>query len=178
MREIRPVEIEIPEGISVRLSEGVLYVKGDRGECSKDFNKIKVKIEVKEGKITLSPMGKKKSDYAILNTAASHIRNLFKGVKEGYVYKLKIVYSHFPISVKVKDGYILIENFYGEKAPRKAKVMGKLTKVSVSGDDVIVEGPCLEEVSQTAANIEQATRVKEKDQRIFLDGVYVYERKK
>jgi large subunit ribosomal protein L6 len=178
LREIRPVEIEIPEGISVRLSEGVLYVKGDRGECSKDFNKIKVKIEVKEGKITLSPMGKKKSDYAILNTAASHIRNLFKGVKEGYVYKLKIVYSHFPISVKVKDGYILIENFYGEKAPRKAKVMGKLTKVSVSGDDVIVEGPCLEEVSQTAANIEQATRVKEKDQRIFLDGVYVYERKK
>jgi large subunit ribosomal protein L6 len=34
----------------------------------------------------------------------------------------------------------------------------------------------LEEVSQTAANIEQATKVKRKDPRIFLDGLYVYER--
>lgn len=178
MREVKPVEIEIPKGISVRFSEGVLYVKGDKGECSKDFNKVRVNLKVKGGKMILLPMGKKKSDYAILNTAASHIRNLFKGVKEGYVYKLKIVYSHFPISIKVKDGYIYIENFYGERAPRKAKVVGRLTKVSVSGDDVIVEGPCLEEVSQTAANIEQATRIKEKDQRIFLDGVYIYEKKK
>jgi large subunit ribosomal protein L6 len=31
-------------------------------------------------------------------------------------------------------------------------------------------------VSQTAANIESSTRVKGKDQRVFLDGLYIYSR--
>ena len=44
-------------------------------------------------------------------------------------------------------------------------------------EDVTVEGINLEDVSQTAANIEQATKVKNKDPRVFLDGLYVYERK-
>jgi large subunit ribosomal protein L6 len=35
----------------------------------------------------------------------------------------------------------------------------------------------LEEVSQTAANIEKATSMKDKDPRVFLDGIYVFEKK-
>lgn len=178
MKEIRPIELEIPEEVSVRLEEGILYVKGPGGECAKDFNKIRVKIRVEGRKIVLEAMGRKRSDFAVLNTAKKHVLNLFKGVRDGYTYKLKIVYSHFPITVKVKGDTVYIENFLGEKSPRKAKIVGKLTKVTVSGDDIIVQGPCLEEVSQTAANIEQATRIKEKDLRVFLDGVYIYERGK
>ena len=49
-------------------------------------------------------------------------------------------------------------------------------KVKVQGEDIIVEGLNLENVSQTAANIEQATKVKNKDPRVFLDGIYVFER--
>ena len=49
-------------------------------------------------------------------------------------------------------------------------------KVKVSGDDVIVQGINIEEVSQTAANIEQATKIKNRDPRRFLDGIYVYEK--
>ncbi len=178
MKEIRPVVLEIPEDVTMKLEEGIVYVKGPKGECAKDFNRIKVRIRVEGRKVIIEAMGKKRSDYAILNAAKKHILNLFKGVREGYTYKLKIVYSHFPITVRVKDNIVYIENFLGERAPRKAKIVGKLTKVTVSGDDVIVQGPCLEEVSQTAANIEQATRIKEKDLRVFLDGVYIYEKGK
>lgn len=178
MKEIKPVELEIPEDVTMKLEEGIVYVKGPKGGCAKDFNKIKVKIRIERKKVVIEAMGKKKSDYAILNAAKKHILNLFKGVREGYTYKLKIVYSHFPITVRVKDNIVYIENFLGERAPRKAKIVGKLTKVTISGDDVIVQGPCLEEVSQTAANIEQATRIKEKDLRVFLDGVYIYEKGK
>jgi len=46
----------------------------------------------------------------------------------------------------------------------------------VKGEDVIVQGLDIEDVSQTAANIERATKVKRKDPRVFLDGIYVYER--
>jgi large subunit ribosomal protein L6 len=48
--------------------------------------------------------------------------------------------------------------------------------VKIEPEDIIVEGVNLEDVSQTAANIEQATRIRRKDPRVFLDGIYVYEK--
>jgi len=54
-----------------------------------------------------------------------------------------------------------------------AKIVGDV-KVIVDKEDVIVKGLDIEAVAQTAANIEQATRIKRKDPRVFLDGIYVY----
>jgi large subunit ribosomal protein L6 len=85
------------------------------------------------------------------------------------------VFSHFPISVKLQGRSIIIENFTGERRGRSIKLIGDV-KVKIEPDDIIVEGIDLEHVSQTAANIEQATRVRNKDPRVFLDGIYVYER--
>jgi large subunit ribosomal protein L6 len=100
---------------------------------------------------------------------------MITGVTKGFSYKLKIVFSHFPISVKLQDKFVLIENFTGERRARKVKTVGDV-KVKIEAEDIIVEGVNLEDVSQTAANIEQATRVRRKDPRVFLDGIYVYER--
>jgi large subunit ribosomal protein L6 len=100
---------------------------------------------------------------------------MIKGVTKGFTYKMKIVFSHFPITVKVKGNLLSIENFTGERNPRKAKIMGA-TKVMVKGEDIILQGISLEDVSQTAANIQNATKIKVKDPRVFLDGIYVYEK--
>ncbi|TRO43562.1 50S ribosomal protein L6, partial [Candidatus Bathyarchaeota archaeon] len=118
----------------------------------------------------------RKKEASLVGTINSHIQNMITGVEKGFLYKLKIVFSHFPISVKVQDKVVLIENFTGERRARKAKIIGDV-KVKVESEDVTVEGINLEDVSQTAANIEQATKVKNKDPRVFLDGLYVYERK-
>jgi large subunit ribosomal protein L6 len=99
---------------------------------------------------------------------------MIKGVEKGYTYKLKIIFAHFPISVKVKGKELHVENFYGERSARISKIVGDATKVSVVGEDVVIQGPSLENVSQTAANIELSTKTKGKDQRVFLDGLYVY----
>ncbi len=77
--------------------------------------------------------------------------------------------------MKVQGKEILIENFTGERRERRIKILGD-AKIKIEPDDIIVEGANLEDVSQTAANIEQATRVRGKDPRVFLDGMYVYER--
>ena len=69
----------------------------------------------------------------------------------------------------------MIENFTGERSPRVVEIVGG-TKVKVRGEDIIVQGTNIEDVSQTAANIQQATKIKRKDPRVFLDGIYVYER--
>ncbi len=96
---------------------------------------------------------------------------------KGYLYRMKVVFAHFPVTVKVKGDTVGVENFMGERSARSAKIVGDC-KVSVEGDDIIIKGVSLEDVGQTAANLEQATKIKRKDQRIFLDGIYVYEKKK
>jgi large subunit ribosomal protein L6 len=169
------VSIPIPEKISAMLEGSILTVSGPLGSIKKDFSKVRVYIGMSEGKIKIKSYSDKRSDLAVLGTASSHLRNMFKGVTGGYKYRLKVVSAHFPISVKVKGSDVLIENFYGEKAPRIAKIVGPC-KVSVEGDDVVVQGLSKDDVGQTAANIEAATTVKRKDQRVFLDGVYIYER--
>lgn len=170
-------EIKIPEGVQVTLRKNMLQVKGKLGSTYKNFKKIPVNLEVSEDKVRLKATGTRKKDYAILNTAHSIIGNLCEGVQTGYTVKLKIVFAHFPITVKTQDKMILIENFQGERSARVAKIIGN-TKVTPKGEDVIVTGPVLTDVTQTAANIQQGTKVKNKDHRVFLDGIYIYEKTK
>jgi large subunit ribosomal protein L6 len=108
---------------------------------------------------------------------SSLVRNMVTGVTQGYTYKLKVVFAHFPVTVKLKGNTVNVENFMGERSARITNIIGDC-KVSVDGDDIIIKGVSLADVGQTSANLEQATKIKRKDQRIFLDGVYVYEKKK
>ena len=97
------------------------------------------------------------------------------GVIHGVTYKMKVVFAHFPPNVKVEGDRLIVENFYGEKAPRSAKILKGVT-VTVQGDDVILEGIDVETVGQTAANIQHSTKLRRKDPRKFHDGIYVYEK--
>src|ERR671917_212216 len=124
--------------------------------------------------VSIKTYGTRKRDLAVTNTARSIIEGMIKGVEKGYTYKLKIIFAHFPISVKVKGKEVQVENFFGERSARVSRIMGDATKVSVVGEDVLIQGPSLEDVSQTAANIELSTKIKGKDQRVFLDGLYIY----
>ncbi len=170
-------ELEIPEGVTVTYNKPMITVQGPLGKTWKSFKKIPVTIEVIEGKVLFKAQGTRNKNRAIMNTARSLIRNLCEGVVEGYTIKMKIVFSHFPITVKVDGKTVLIENFQGERAARKTKIWGD-TKVVPKGDDVIITGHVLTDVSQTAAEIENGSRVKNKDHRVFLDGVYKFEKKK
>jgi len=169
--------LEIPEGINVTMKKHMIQFQGPLGKTFKSFRKIPVNIEINDGKLTLKSQGTRKRDYSILHTARSLIKNIFEGLLEGYTIKMKVVYAHFPITVKVKEKTILIENFQGERAPRTTTIVGN-TKIVPKGEDVILTGEVWTDITQTAANIELKTKVKNKDHRVFLDGIYVYEKKK
>jgi large subunit ribosomal protein L6 len=167
--------IQIPDDVEVTIEGKKVTVKGAKGTLTRDFSHIPISIELYEKTIRVWAEWPRKKEAALVGTIYSHIQNMITGVRKGFTYKLKIVFSHFPISIKVKDKTILIENLTGERSPRKVKIVGDV-QVKVLSEDVIVQGINLEDVSQTAANIEQGTKVKKKDPRVFLDGVYVYER--
>ncbi len=169
--------VEIPEQVTVSLKKSMLGVTGPLGKTFKNFKKIPVSIEIQDKTVSIKTSGSRKKEYAIMNTAKSIIRTLCEGVIEGYTVKMKIVYAHFPITVKVENKEVLIENFQGERSPRKARIHGQ-TKVATKGDEIVLTGPVLSEVTQTSAEIEQKTRIKNKDHRVFLDGIYISSKSK
>jgi large subunit ribosomal protein L6 len=167
-------EVEAPASVMIKKEGNLIQVKGTLGTVKKDFTKLPATVTVEGNKVTIKPYGTRKRDLAVTNTARSIITGMIKGVEKGYTYKLKIIFAHFPISVKVRGKEVHVENFFGERSARVSRIIGDATKVSIVGEDVVIQGPSLEDVSQTAANIEQSTKIKGKDQRVFLDGLYIY----
>ena len=176
MRAIETTKtVEIPEDVEVKVTGRIVTVTGRNGELTRDFSHAPVSINLEGNRVFVQANWPRKKEAAIVGTIRSHIHNMITGSKTGFTYKLMSVFSHFPITVKVNGRTILIENFTGERSPRKAKIIGD-ARVTVKGEEITVQGINIEEVSQTAANIERAAKVKKKDHRVFLDGIYVYER--
>ncbi|MFH1447308.1 MAG: 50S ribosomal protein L6, partial [Candidatus Micrarchaeota archaeon] len=130
------------------------------------FRDNDVTMEAKDGSITIIA-----PESRVTNTIKAHITNMIIGVTEGYKHKMQIVYSHFPITLEIKGSIAVIKNFQGEKKPRRAKIVRE-TKVEVKGQDVLVSGIDKEDVGQTISNLITATKIKNRDSRIFQDGIY------
>lgn len=174
--------LEIPEEVkSVNVIDSTVTVKGKLGEMTRDFRHTGIEIsKSSDNELLLVSYFPRKKDKAKLFTVRSHLRNMFSGTTFGFEYRMKIVFSHFPIRVnpEQKNGLVKIENLYGGRKPRYAKIVGKV-KVKVDGEDVVVEGINKEHVGQTAANIQELTRQRGKRRqspKTFMDGLYVFQK--
>jgi large subunit ribosomal protein L6 len=175
--ELAERTIKIPDGVQLNIDGRKVKIAGANGTLEEDFSHLPVHFAVEDRSLRVYSTWARKREVALVGTALAHIRNMIRGVTSGYTYKLRIVYAHFPMTVKVheKEGKVTIDNFTGEKTPRIARIVGS-AKVKVVSDEIHVQGTRLGEVSQTAANIQAATRIRDKDQRVFLDGIYVFEK--
>ena len=166
------VEIDIPDDVSAEIKNLDLTIEGPNGSVTKTLWYPAVSVAVEDGQIVIESQKGDAKTNATVGTFESHVENMLYGVTEGWEYKMEIYYAHFPMQVNVQGDEVEIENFLGEKAPRHAKVRGD-TQVQVDGEEVVLTGPNKEDVGQTAADIEQLTRVNDKDTRVFQDGVYI-----
>ena len=164
--------VKIPRGVQIAVQGETVRVSGGKSTLTRRLHYPRVLMAVQGDELLIACELPKRKEKAIAGTYAAHVRNMILGVTKGWRYRMKIVYSHFPMKPAVKGAEFIIENFLGERHPRKAPILGD-TKVLIEGDQVVLEGPDLEAVSQTAANIEQATRIKGFDPRVFQDGIYI-----
>ncbi len=166
-------ELQVPADVKVEFSGNIVKASGPKGALEKKLELIKdIKIEVAENKVKVSSENERRKVKALIGTTVAHIKNAVEGVSKGFTYRLRVVYSHFPITVKIEGNRFLIQNFIGERVPRVAKIIGK-TQVKLEGSDVIVTGIDLDEVSHTASRIEQACRIVGYDKKKFMDGIYI-----
>jgi large subunit ribosomal protein L6 len=170
-------KVPLPKGVSFHVEGRTLSARGPLGSVSRPFPSDVVHLEIKKGEaiLTLGLPANRKRAQALLKAWAAHVLNLATGVTVGFEARMKVVAAHFPMKVQVKEDHLLIENFLGEKHPRTASLVPGVS-ASVDGDFVVISGPDVELVGQSAANIERATRIREYDPRVFQDGIYLIER--
>ena len=175
--ELAERTLDIPQGVQLSVDGRLVKVSGPKGVLEEDFSHLPVHFAIEGTTLRVYSSWARKREVALVGTALAHVRNMIRGVVKGYTYKLKVVYAHFPVTIKVheKEKNLTIENFTGEKTPRVIRIVGS-ARVKVVGDEVHVQGSRLGDVSQTAANIQTGTRIIDKDQRVFLDGVYIFEK--
>lgn len=168
-------EVSVPKGVELRLEGKTVEVSGPKGKLSRKFDMPGIKLRADGQSIFIEASSTRRRHKAAVGMIRAHLQNMFKGVTEGFTYKLRVVYSHFPLTMKIENKRVLIHNFLGERAPRVAKIVGN-ARVNLKGEEIIVEGIDKDEVGQTAFNIEQATLIKYRDPRVFQDGCYIVEK--
>ena len=165
-------KIEIPEGIEVNIvGDKVSVKKGDKVN-EREFDLNRIDIKKKGNEIIFEDKKASKKEKRQINTLVAHINNMIKGIQEKFEYKLKVCFSHFPMTVEVKGNEAIIKNFLGERSPRKVKIPAG-AEVKVDKEIITVTAHDKEIAGQAAANFEMKTRITDKDRRIFQDGIFI-----
>ncbi len=165
-------EVRVPEGIKAEKKGSALSVMGPKGTLEREFSSPGIAWKLEESTITLESRNDRRRNLALLGTFAAHMRNMMLGTDKGFEARLKAVYSHFPMKIKVEGNELLIQNFMGERTTRKAAI-SEGVRVDVKKDDIVVSGADRESVGQTAGRIEKAAKVSGFDRRVFQDGIHL-----
>ena len=188
MRTIQSTKsIASPAGVTVAIKSRVVTVTGPKGKLERAFKHIALDMQLVtnesgEKELKVDMWFGNRENVAAIRTICSHIENMIIGVTKGFKYKMRFCYAHFPINVSMdnKSGKEIVEirNFLGEKKVRRIELLDgvKYVRTADVKDQIEISGIDITKVSLSCAQISQATAVKNKDIRKFLDGIYVSER--
>lgn len=168
------LETTLPEEIEAKYKRGTLTVDKEGTEVQKQLKHPQVDVKVQENRVVFKTHTDKKDVKSVAKTFQTHLENMVEGLQNPHTYKLKAVYAHFPMTIKTQGNELIVENFMGERHPRKAKI-GKNVDVTVDEEEITVQSPDKEAASQTAARIEQLSKKGNRDPRTFQDGIYIVE---
>jgi large subunit ribosomal protein L6 len=168
-------KVTIPDGVKVQLDGTQLKVNGPKGQLVRNVRFPQVSVTCDGKEVTIATESTRKEITAMVGTLEAHTKNMIRGVTEGFEYRMKVVYSHFPIQLKLQGNRLEIANFLGEKKARYANIVEGVT-AKVANDEVVLTGIDRELVGTSAANIEHATRIRNRDPRVFQDGIYMVQR--
>jgi large subunit ribosomal protein L6 len=139
--------IQIPEGVTVSLTDGVFTAKNSKGELSKVF-KNNIEIMINGNEITLKPVDDSKFSYALWGTYASHVKNMIAGLTEPYKKQLTLEGVGYRMNLEGKT--IIMSLGFSHEV--RVEVPEGLT-VTVEKNTMTVSGIDKEKVGQFTASI-------------------------
>ena len=145
--------LSIPAGVNVNVENGVVTVKGPKGELTLDLVK-NIEVKVDETGVTVNTLKNDKFTHAMHGTTNANIKNMMIGVSEGYKKGLEIVGVGYKFNVA---GNKLTINA-GYSHPVIMEVPNGITVKSVSNTEIELEGISKEQIGEFAANIRKVRK--------------------
>lgn len=165
-------QIEIPSGVACVLDGRIIKCKKDSAELSRIITDMAISVKIENNKIHFNSQKGNRNQHKIIQSYIKHMANIFSGLSKKFVYKLQAANVHFPMTLKIVGDRLEINNFLGEKVPRKARILPGVL-VEIKGQEITVSSHDKEAAGHTVTNIEKATKIRNRDRRIFQDGIYL-----
>ena len=149
MSRVGSQQIKIPESVEVSFSDGVLKVKGPKGELERKIRSwVEVSIDKENNLLTFAPLSNSREVKALWGTYASHAQNMIQGVTEGFSRKLSV--EGVGYKSEQKDDNIVL--YVGFSHPVEMKIPEGLEAV-VDKASIEIKGIGKESVGDFAAKI-------------------------
>lgn len=150
MSRIGKLPIEIPSGVEVKFANGILTVKGPKGELTQTIDPL-VKLEIADNQITVVPQAETKEARSFHGLYRSLTANMVEGVTKGYQKRLEINGVGYRAQVQGKK---IVLNL-GFSHPIEYQVPEGITAEidKEKNNVIIISGIDKQQVGQTAAEI-------------------------
>ena len=140
--------LEIPQGVTVTVTDNTVNVKGPKGELNYTFDK-NISVIVEENVVKTTRPNDEKQIKSLHGTTNAHIANMMTGVSTGFVKDLEILGVGYRCNVQGKN----IELSVGYSHPVKMEVPEGLTVTSNSNTELSIAGIDIQKVNEFAANV-------------------------
>lgn len=151
MSRLGKLPLTIPSGVTITIEDGVLTVKGPKATLSRTVRND-VTFSIEDNVLTVHP-GTTTLAKALWGTYAAHVRNMVKGVTDGFEKILEIEGVGYRGEVK---GNTLAMNL-GFSHPVIIPIPEGITAEIVKSV-ITLKGPDLEQLNQFAANVRKVKK--------------------
>ncbi|MDR0855238.1 MAG: 50S ribosomal protein L6 [Christensenellaceae bacterium] len=157
MSRIGKLPIKLENGVSAELKDGVVTVKGPKGELSQVIACKTVDINIEAGVLTVTRQNDAKESRAAHGLYRALIANMVVGVEKGY--KKELVMEGVGYKAEQKEGSVVLRAGYSHPitvvAPEGITLSVSKTPANVNQPEIIVEGIDKTLVGQVAADIKR-----------------------
>lgn len=148
MSKVGKLPVAIPAGVTVNVANGVISVKGPKGELKQNFNE-NIDIKVQGTEVLLTTKNDEKQTNAYHGLYRSLIANMVKGVTEGFTKTLVVNGVGYRAEVKGKE---LVMNL-GYSSDFIAIIPEGLTVTTTPDGKVVITGTDKQLVGEFSSQI-------------------------
>lgn len=148
MSRVAKSPISLPSGVSVKHDNGVLTVKGPKGEMAQTIHPS-VELSEEDSTLTVKPVSEDKQSWAMAGTMRALVNNMVTGVTQGFERKLTLV----GVGYRAQGGGKSLNLNLGFSHPIDYPVPEGISIATPSATEIVVSGSDKQRVGQVAAEI-------------------------
>ena len=144
--------IQIPDGVTINISDGNFECNGAQGKVNFEIPR-KIKVEVKDNQIEVTRTNSDKETRAMHGTARQLIQNIIIGTSKGFERILEVIGVGYRVAIEGNDLVLYV----GYSHPVKMAIPEDLN-AKVEKNKITISGIDKQRVGQFAANIREVRK--------------------